>query len=76
MVAKNDITGDAIRTKGTSSLYESNFDNIFRKRKDTVASPEPSTNQPLQHPDTDWNEARIDIVGRNGNDGLHYKPND
>ena len=34
MVARNDITGDAIQTKGTSSAYRDHYDNIFRK--DTV----------------------------------------
>jgi len=33
MVARNDITGDAIQTKGTSSSYRDNYDNIFRKDK-------------------------------------------
>jgi hypothetical protein len=34
MVARNDITGDAIQTKSASSAYRDNYDNIFRK--DTV----------------------------------------
>ena len=29
MVAKNDITGDSIQTKGTSSAYRDNYDRIF-----------------------------------------------
>ncbi len=33
MVARNDITGDAIQTKGASSSYRDNYDNIFRKDK-------------------------------------------
>lgn len=33
MVARNDITGDAIQTKGTSNSYRDNYDNIFRKNK-------------------------------------------
>ena len=35
MVARNDITGDAIQTKGTSSSYRDNYDLIFRKNKVT-----------------------------------------
>ncbi len=31
MVAKNDITGDAIQTKSASQSYRDNYDNIFRK---------------------------------------------
>ena len=33
MVARNDITGDSIQTKGVSNAYRDNFDNIFRKDK-------------------------------------------
>jgi hypothetical protein len=31
MVARNDITGDAIQTKGNSNSYRDNYDAIFRK---------------------------------------------
>ena len=37
MVAKNDITGDAIQTKGTTNAFRDNYDNIFRKDKKTDA---------------------------------------
>jgi len=37
MVAKNDITGDAIQTKGVTDDYRNNYDNIFRKDKKTDA---------------------------------------
>lgn len=30
-VAKNDVTGDEIRTKSTSNKYRDNWDAIFRK---------------------------------------------
>lgn len=50
--AKNDVTGDFIRSKPASDMFEENFDRIFRKKKD---------------------ESRIDVVGQNGNDGLHYE---
>jgi hypothetical protein len=33
MVARNDITGDAIQTRSTSSAYRDNYDNIFKKDK-------------------------------------------
>lgn len=29
MAAKNDITGDSIKTKGPSQEYENNYDRIF-----------------------------------------------
>jgi hypothetical protein len=35
MVAKNDITGDAIQTKTASQSYCDNYDTIFRKNKQT-----------------------------------------
>ena len=37
MVAKNDITGDAIQTKGVTNAYRDNYDNIFKKDKKTDA---------------------------------------
>ena len=37
MVARNDITGDTIQTKGVSNNYRDNYDNIFRKNKKTDA---------------------------------------
>jgi hypothetical protein len=33
MVAKNDITGDSIKTKVNSKAYQDNYDLIFRKKK-------------------------------------------
>ena len=33
MVARNDITGDTIQTKGVSNSYRDHYDNIFRKDK-------------------------------------------
>lgn len=58
-MAKNDITGDSIFSKKNSKDYEDNYDLIFKKRK-----------YPIR--DAEWNEDRIDIIGSNGNDGLHY----
>jgi hypothetical protein len=37
MVARNDITGDSIQTKGVTDDYRNNYDNIFRKKKKTEA---------------------------------------
>ena len=50
--AKNDVTGDFIKSKPSSDMFEENFDRIFRKKKE---------------------ESRIDVVGQNGNEGLHYE---
>ena len=37
MVARNDITGDAIQTKGNTDAYRDNYDIIFNKKKKTDA---------------------------------------
>ena len=36
--------------------FDENFDRIFGNKKQ----------------DTDWDESRIDIIGSNGNTGIHY----
>lgn len=59
MTAKNDITGDDIKSKGISKAFEENFDRIFRK-------PKPEADE--------WDEDRIDTIGQNGNTGEHYEP--
>lgn len=33
MATKNDITGDAIKSKGPSKAYLDNYDAIFKKKK-------------------------------------------
>ena len=68
MVAKNEITGDFIKTRGTFSKEgEDNFDKIFGKRnvrgKKLYDYPED---------DDSWDEARLDVIGQNGPTGLHY----
>ncbi len=35
MVARNDITGDAIQSRTSSKAYSDNYDNIFRKKDNT-----------------------------------------
>jgi len=48
--ARNDVTGDLLRSKPSNDMFEENFDKIFRKK-----------------------QSRIDTVGQNGNEGLHYE---
>jgi hypothetical protein len=36
MAAKNDVTGDEIKTKNNSDLYRDNYNNIFRKKQEDV----------------------------------------
>lgn len=70
MTAKNDITGDLLKSKPTTEKYESNYDRIFGKNK--VGKPQPSPNQPLDNGEV-WDEKRIDVIGSNGNNGEHYE---
>jgi hypothetical protein len=37
MIAKNDITGDKLATKGTTDAYRDNYDRIFGKKKQLTA---------------------------------------
>jgi hypothetical protein len=65
--AKNDVTGDWLHSKPNSEMFEKNFDAIFRKNKDL----DPIT-KPFPHNILRPESSRIDVVGQNGNDGLHY----
>ena len=40
--------------------FEDNFDRIFGKKKLNIVENEK------------WDEKRVDVIGQNGNDGLHY----
>jgi len=70
MVAKNDITGDAIQSRPTSKDYGDNFDRIFRK--DKVVEFEPAADQPVELW-TEDDEKRQEIVGQNGNVGYNLE---
>ena len=65
--AQNDVTGDWLHSKPNSKQFEENFDRIFRKKKE-VLEESIKENEELY---TDL--SRIDVVGQNGNDGLHYE---
>lgn len=71
MATTNPITGDALVSKLNSKEFEENFDKIFgEKPKKPRWIPPPL---PLnEYPDQDWPEERVDVIGKNGNDGLHY----
>jgi hypothetical protein len=34
--AKNDVTGDWIKSKPSNDMFEENFDKIFRKKKEVL----------------------------------------
>jgi hypothetical protein len=59
-MASNSITGDSlvskVGTKEQQDKYAEGFDRIFGKKKKPA----------------EWDENRIDTIGQNGNDGLHY----
>jgi len=48
--AKNDVTGDSLKTKPTSELYSNNYDNIFRKKPqdNLLDSPEVTSDKPME----------------------------
>lgn len=64
MSTQNDITGDYITSRPNTKQFEENFDKIFGKKK--------AAYQPLNQ-DDEWDEKRTDVIGQNGNDGLHYE---
>ena len=78
MATRNDVTGDLIKSRVISKEFEDNFDRIFKKKdplcdvcgKSLTATKECAfTGCPLN-----WDEARCDIIGQNGNIG--YEENE
>lgn len=65
MSAYNGVTGDALVTKvgnkEQQQKYSDNYDRIFKKELTELDS------------DTELDEKRINVIGQNGNDGLHYE---
>lgn len=67
MASRNDVTGDRLINKRLSKEGEDNWDKIFGKKipkEDPVKKPFP--HNILKQP-------RIDTIGQNGNEGLHYE---
>lgn len=54
MVAKNDITGDSIQTRGVSDAYRNNYDLIFGKKKkqDSTVDSSSTTEEVLNDQET------------------------
>jgi tRNA(Ile2) C34 agmatinyltransferase TiaS len=81
IMASNSITGDSlvskIGSKEQKQKYDEGFDRIFKKKDalcnicgKTLSSKGNEcayTGCPLS-----WDEDRVDTIGQNGNDGLHY----
>lgn len=88
MATRNDITGDLIKTKanGANEAYSDGWDRIFGKKKavtneetkeanqveDNMATAQATADQ-LMESAQDWDEERQDVIGQNGNDGMHYE---
>ena len=66
--ARNDITGAWIVSKPNTEMFEKNFDLIFRKSAIEELDKAIQENEELYK-----DISRIDVVGQNGNDGLHYE---
>ena len=64
MAARNDITGDELKSRGNSKAFTDNFDRIFGKKK---------PKEPEQLELDFGDEHRIDVIGQNGNTGEHYE---
>jgi hypothetical protein len=60
MVARNDITGDAIQTRTASQAYRDNYDNIWKKDKDNGRSNENQNGQDTPGT-TELNTAQRDV---------------
>ena len=62
-MSSNSITGDSlvskIGNKEQKEKFDEGFERIFGKKKKPV----------------EWDENRIDTIGQNGNEGLHYGDN-
>lgn len=83
--AQNDITGDFIVSKPASDMFGENFDRIFRKKEpmthDELVSKmmeNPEVANAVKESFKDNEElykdiSRIEQIGQNGNDGLHYE---
>ena len=86
MTTRNPITGDEIKSKINTKEYEDNYDRIFKRKPQSldaayerrammqglVVNPLFEENKELW---TEADEKRMDVVGTNGNEGLHYEEN-
>jgi hypothetical protein len=64
--SRNDVTGDLLRSKPANDMFEEGWDRIFGKQKTVDPLPKETPHKILR-------ESRIDVIGQNGNDGVHYE---
>jgi hypothetical protein len=78
MTSRNDVTGDLIKSRVTNKQFEDNFDNIFRKKDPVCDICGKTLNAVKECAFTgcplNWDEARADIIGQNGNVGYEEEP--
>lgn len=71
MASHNDITGDVLVSKVINKNFDKGFDGI-----DWSVKLEPEPIKPMVKLELEFDEERIDNIGQNGNEGLHYKENE
>ena len=69
--AQNDITGAWIVSKPNTEDYEKNWDRIFGKKKPMTH--DELVSKMMENPEVAKEVSRIDIIGQNGNEGIHYE---
>ena len=69
MASHNDITGDALVSRVTNKKFDKGFEGI-----DWSVKLEPK--KPMVQLELEFDEERIDTIGQNGNEGLHYEGNE
>jgi hypothetical protein len=77
MATYNDVTGDALVSRTLTEEGSKSYDRIFgEKKKKTNGGWTPPPLPLNEYPETSWDdgEQRIENIGRNSNEGLHYDP--
>lgn len=79
MSTVNEITGDSLRSRPATKAYSDNYDSIFRRPSvplqfptDSLGEPVLTPREPMELTITEWDEKRMDTIGSNGNEGIHY----
>jgi hypothetical protein len=74
MATTNPITGDLLVSRTLTEEGAKSFDRIFGEKKKTNGGWKPPPLPLNEYPKTGWgdSEERIENIGRNSNEGLHY----
>ena len=68
--SQNDITGAWLVSKPNNEMFEKNFDLIFGKKDKVKENLDESVKE---HKELYKDLSRIDVIGQNGNEGIHYE---